>query len=151
MGEQEQLGMFDVEVKPRVVTRRDEYGREVELELRPVPWSEAGMTAGPPMFDGETFVPEFDAARLSGQLAAVYQLMSDGEWRTLAGIGHAVRRVPGCERATEASLSARLRDLRKPRFGAHTVEHRRRGDAEGGFWEYRLVLEEGEANGKQGE
>jgi hypothetical protein len=35
----------------------------------------------------------------------------------------------------EASISARIRDLRKPKFGGHTVERRH---VSKGLWEYRL-------------
>lgn len=82
-------------------------------------------------FDGETYEPDLDQARLGDQLCSVLGLMLDGQWRTLAGISALVH-------APEASVSARLRDLRKPRFGAKTVERRRRGE---GLWEYRLVAE----------
>ena len=125
----DELSLFDVPAAPVEVVRLDEYGRE-----RPA------RTLEGPRFDGATIVAEWDSERLTGQLRAVWQLMGDGQWRTLDGIAHAVRRVPGCERATEASISARLRDLRKPRFGAHTVERRRRGDPVAGCFEYRLVL-----------
>ena len=80
-------------------------------------------------FDGITYDHRLDRARLAGQLLRVFELMRDGEWRTLEEL-----RV-GCGGTTQ-SLSARLRDLRKPRFGAYTVERRRRT---AGIWEYRLV------------
>ncbi len=82
-----------------------------------------------PRFDGETFDVAQDGPRLSRQLAAVKGLMDDGMWRPLWVISV----VTG---ASEASVSARLRDLRKPKFGAHTVERRR---VEDGLWEYRVV------------
>lgn len=82
-------------------------------------------------FDGETIDPDLDNSRLGVQFAAVRALMLDGQWRTLADIS-------ALAHAPEASVSARLRDLRKPRFGAKTVERRRRGE---GLWEYRLVAE----------
>jgi hypothetical protein len=82
-------------------------------------------------FDGETYDPELDKARLGVQVRAVRALMLDGEWRTLAEIA-------GLVHAPEASVSARLRDLRKPRFGAMTVERRRRGEGQRGLWEYRV-------------
>ena len=69
------------------------------------------------VFGGQTAVAARDDARLLGQLAAVRGLMFDGLWRTLAmisaGVGY-----------PEASVSARLRDLRKARFGGYTVERR---------------------------
>jgi hypothetical protein len=61
--------------------------------------------------------------------------MSDGAWRTLEEIRS---RVGG----SEAAISARLRDLRKDKFGGHIVESRRRGDGSRGLWEYRLVLDD---------
>ena len=81
------------------------------------------------MMDGDTFDAALDGSRLNTQLARVTELMRDGTWRTLAEI----QRVVG---GSEASVSARLRDLRKPRFGAWTVGRRR--VAALGLWEYRL-------------
>ena len=71
-----------------------------------------------PLFDGETFSPVLDGPRLTSQLESVKALMADEQWRTLAEIARAVR-------GTEASVSARLRDLRKPRFGRHQVLRQR--------------------------
>lgn len=82
-----------------------------------------------PQFDGITYEPEHDETRLATQLARVTRLMADGQFRTLAQIARAVG-------GSEASVSARLRDLRKPRFGAFQVERRR---VEGGLFEYRVV------------
>lgn len=84
-------------------------------------------------FDGETYDPEIDHSRLASQLAEVKKLMSDGEWRTLDDIAFIVP-------ASIASISARLRDLRKERFGSHTVDRRR--TPEPGVFEYRLIVNE---------
>lgn len=81
-----------------------------------------------PDFDGATYERERDLARLTGQLRRVADVLSDGLWHTLAGIAK-VTLDP------EASISARIRDLRKGKFGGWTVEHRNVG---GGLWEYRL-------------
>lgn len=86
------------------------------------------------LFDGDTFSQEHDGARLATLLEAVKDLMSDGQWRTLAEIQGTLGR------GTEASISARLRDLRKPKFGAHETERQRRGDPGDGLWEYRVLL-----------
>jgi hypothetical protein len=51
-------------------------------------------------------------------LESVRKLMLDGQWRTLGDI------MLGVGGASEASISARLRDLRKPKFGALPVERR---------------------------
>ena len=85
-------------------------------------------------FDGPTFVAEFDAERLGKQLRRVYDCMIDGKWRTLREIADA----PNCS-DSEAAISARLRDLRKIRFGAFTVDRRRRGDPGSGLFEYRVT------------
>jgi hypothetical protein len=73
-----------------------------------------------------------DAKRLADQHARVLSVMVDGQWRTLAEIAKAAQ-------APEASVSARLRDFRKPEFGGHEVQRRRRG-GRGGTFEYRLVI-----------
>lgn len=91
-----------------------------------------------PLFDGRTFSAVHDSARLTGQLLAVYELMRDGRWRTLREMSLSVK-------GSEAALSARLRDLRKPRFGSHAVERRRRGAPSDGLWEYRLSSRAGGA------
>ncbi len=84
-----------------------------------------------PKFDGET-VEKQDEPRLRRQLGSVQQLMSDGRWRGLAEIASHV----GC---SEASASARLRDLRKEKFGGYVVERQRLRDGSGLFF-YRLVM-----------
>ena len=80
-------------------------------------------------FDGATYDHLRDAARLNTQMGRVWDLMRDGEWRTLSQIAQAVS-------GSEAAVSARLRDLRKPRFGGCHVhsEYVRRG-----LWRYRLL------------
>lgn len=80
--------------------------------------------------DGETYDAGFDYERLNAQMRAVFDVMQDGKWRTLAEIAWATK-------APEASISARLRDFRKPRFGGLTVERKRQG----GTFTYRLIWE----------
>jgi hypothetical protein len=84
-----------------------------------------------PHFDGETYSPEDDHARLGAQSQAVFTLMEDGRWRTLADISLATG-------FPEASISARLRDFRKEKFGSHTVQRQRTSEG-AGTWEYRLT------------
>lgn len=81
-------------------------------------------------FDGETYEPKFDQARLSGQLGKVEDLMLRGGWWSL-------RELHNLAGGSEAGISARLRDLRKPRFGGYQVDRRR---VEGGLFEYRISL-----------
>lgn len=81
-------------------------------------------------FSGDTFSAPRDGMRLNAQLIAVKQLMADSCWRTLQDIA-------GYVHASEASVSARLRDLRKEKFGTHTVNRRH---VQPGLFEYQLIL-----------
>lgn len=87
-------------------------------------------TSDAPHFDGTTYDPHLDHVRLTGQCARVYSIIRDGRWRTLSELAD-------LSRAPEASVSARLRDLRKKRFGAHVIGRRRRGPPGAGIFEYR--------------
>src|SRR5215207_6646304 len=91
------------------------------------------VAADAPAFDGATYDPEADHDRLGAQALRVWALVADGRWRTLAEI------EVGCG-DPQASISARLRDFRKPRFGAHVIERRRRGDGHRGVFEYRVCV-----------
>lgn len=86
-------------------------------------------------FSGPAYDPAHDRARLTGQIQRVFQVLFVsrifGDWLTLAEI----RERTG---DPEASISAQLRHLRKPRFGGHTIDKRRRGDPAAGLWEYRM-------------
>lgn len=83
-------------------------------------------------FDGATYVPEQDQARLSTQLLTVRRVMfrhlneylTPDQLEALTGYRW-------------ASISARLRDLRKSKFGGFDIERQSRGK---GQWAYRLVL-----------
>jgi hypothetical protein len=102
----------------------------------PKPWQRPGMgeiienIPTEYRFDGQTYDPDEDAVRLTGQLLAVYDLMKDGLWRPLRLIAHEVG-------GSEAAVSARLRDCRKPKYGGHTVRRKREG---GGLFLYRLEV-----------
>lgn len=86
-----------------------------------------------PRFDGAVYESKFDLERLTGQLQRVFNLMRDGKWRTLEEISKATG-------DPQASVSAQLRHLRKPRFGAHEVNKRARGERSRGLFEYQLVV-----------
>lgn len=86
-----------------------------------------------PLFDGAAFDRRFDQDRLAGQIRRVFDAMRDGRYRTL----------PEIEAITgdgQASVSAQLRNLRKERFGGHTVDKRSRGDRSRGLFEYQLRI-----------
>lgn len=87
-------------------------------------------------FDGATYDPAKDKKRLRRQLGKVFEAMRDGQWKTLP-------RLAGIVCRSEASISARIRDLRKPKFGSYVVERRRLGRAESGLFEYRLLSADG--------
>lgn len=80
-------------------------------------------------FDGETFDEVLDGKRLASQLERIKKLMSDRRWRSLSSIA----RIIG---GSEAGVSARLRDLRKPRFGSYIVQRQRVGET--GLFVYRV-------------
>lgn len=82
-------------------------------------------------FDGKTYDPQKDKKRLKSQLQCVFDLMSDGQPRTL-------QRISRSTGFPEASISARIRDFRKKKFGSHTVESYR----EGNKWLYKLIVNE---------
>ena len=90
------------------------------------------MVQEPLRFNGPEYQPERDNPRLGAQLERIFNLMRDGEWRTL-------REIAAVTGDPESSVSAQLRHLRKPRFGEHMVERRKRGPG-GGLFEYRVVV-----------
>ena len=89
-------------------------------------------------FDGATYDRKSDCARLTGQMLRVWQVMQDGKWRTLSAIEHETAKLRAdFNLDSQAAISARLRDFRKIKFGAHAVERER---VEGGLFRYRLLI-----------
>jgi len=86
--------------------------------------------AARPRFDGSDYKPARDDRRLTGQLLRIWECMKSGAWYTLSGIAEATG-------DPEASISAQLRHLRKPRFGSHQIEKNYLGE---GLYEYRLIV-----------
>lgn len=84
-------------------------------------------------FDGITYSPAADSQRLTRQLDIVRDTLLDHQWHTLADL--AVR-----SGGSETSASARIRDLRKARFGGYLVERQR---VRSGLWEYRIPVASG--------
>ena len=83
-----------------------------------------------PHFSGADYNRHQDRERLTGQIKRIYELMKDGQWRTLGQIAEYTE-------DPEASISAQLRNLRKPRFGGYIVEKMNLGN---GLFGYRLVV-----------
>lgn len=81
-------------------------------------------------FGGSTYDPELDQYRLGTQLQDVWAYIQDEEW-------HDPEEMEKALGHRWASISARLRDFRKSKFGGHDIERERIAD--GGSWRYRLV------------
>ncbi len=87
------------------------------------------LPASPLHFDGQTYEAKRDHARLFEQLERVRGAMAGAGPLTIAEI--AARTGD-----PESSVGARTRDLRKARFGGHTVERTYAGN---GLFRYQLV------------
>ena len=88
-------------------------------------------------FDGATFDPVLDAPRMTSQFVRVLAVMKDGNWHTLSEIAERIS-YPPYPKASEAGVSARIRDCRKSRFGGYTIDRRRIGES--GLYEYRMCF-----------
>ena len=80
-------------------------------------------------FDGETYRPDFDYSRLGRQLSLVWDYMEDSRW-------HYPEELEDALDERWASISARVRDFRKQKWGEHLVITQRR---KGGLFRYMLV------------
>jgi len=79
--------------------------------------------------DGSTYNHDEDYDRLNRQMKDVFRAVADGAWHT----------PPELEDKTGhswASISARLRDLRKDKYGGYIVE---REYLAKGLWMYRIA------------
>ena len=90
-----------------------------------------------PKIGGATYVPSLDRDRLGEQFLRVWDCMSDGLWRSL-------REISNITGDPEASVSARLRDVRKE-WGEDAMQSRRVPGIDGrrGHWQYRLNIQQG--------
>jgi len=80
---------------------------------------------------GPAYNESIDGPRIARQMDIIRDYMLDSGWRTLAEIEEATR-------YPQASISAQIRHLRKPRFGGHIVNKQRRGNS--GLWEYMVFV-----------
>lgn len=88
--------------------------------------------ASEPRFEGRTYDPALDSDRLSTLLRRVYwALRTTDRWLTIRELCEAVG-------GSETGVSAKLRDLRKAKWGGHVIGSRRR-TGQPGCWEYRLM------------
>ena len=90
-----------------------------------------------PRYDGRTYSELLDGERLATAHHRIFDLMRDGEKRSLPEIAAAGQ-------CSEAAASARMRDFRKERFrwfyGVDGMESER---ADGGLWMYWLIVKQG--------
>lgn len=86
-------------------------------------------------FQGSDCDPQHDEKRLIKQVDVIRDVMLSASecdtWLTLGEI-HKITHYG------EASISAQLRNLRKPDFGGFILEKRSRGERAHGLWEYQL-------------
>lgn len=82
-------------------------------------------------FNGADYNSEEDYNRLTGQMQRVFAVMIDRQWRDLQTIAEKCG-------DPETSVSAQMRNLRKDRFGGHTVLKKRVGKPGSGHYEYQL-------------
>jgi len=80
-------------------------------------------------FDGKTYDAARDQKRLSTNLHRVKLELLDGKWHTIPQLARVTN-------GSEAGVSARLRDLRKDKFGGYVID---RAYVSQGLWEYRLA------------
>lgn len=98
-------------------------------------------TKDPPEFDDQTFEAKLDSPRLTLQLDRVreYMLSIFPNWKSLPEIKKQLEKLYENTHFPEQSISARLRDLRKKKFGGYVVDKKRRMTEElrnDGTWEY---------------
>lgn len=86
-----------------------------------------------PTFHGSDYEPKHDKARLTSQIKVIFDLMKDAKFRTLGEISE----LTGYG---ESSISAQLRNLRKPQNGGHTVNKMVIGSREIGLYSYQLII-----------
>ena len=84
------------------------------------------------IFDGSDYVHNRDSTRLGTQLEQIRDFMEGRSHLTLQEISDATGHP-------HASVSAQLRNLRKPRFGGRTVEKKHISN---GLYGYKLLPED---------
>ena len=80
-------------------------------------------------FDGKSYDAGQDGQRLQTLQDRVYAILVRGGWWTLPELSNATG-------GSQTGVAARVRDLRKPRWGGHQIERQR---VAGGLWQYRMV------------
>lgn len=76
-----------------------------------------------------------DPKKAAKSVHPVFKIMCSGRWLTLSEIGICLNLMN--HHLPEQSISARVRDLRKPKYGGHTIT--RRATKTEGVFEYQLT------------
>jgi hypothetical protein len=93
------------------------------------------------IFGGAGYDPQFDRTRLTLQVERIRIFMFRVEWRTLREIKAALEDIYAPAVFPESSISAQLRNLKKPPYFYRLLKRRRAGvhGPGAGIWEYRLL------------
>lgn len=86
--------------------------------------------------DPNTSIAEIQ--HLSRAIDLVHQVMESNDWLTLFEVQAKVQALPTGRFFSETCISARIRDLRKDKHGAHTVDRRKRAGTRN-LYEYKLI------------
>lgn len=89
------------------------------------------LKRNPPEFKGAHIDTAKDSKPLTEQMLRVYNVMKDGKART-------VKAIAAITEDSETSVSAQLRNMRKPEYGSMDVRLIPQGNR---LYEYRLILE----------
>lgn len=92
-------------------------------------------------FAGSVYQPRHDRARLAVQIERIRGYMVGGQWRTLREIKASLETLYAPSVFPESSISAQLRNLKKPPYSLQLLKRRRVGvhGPGAGIWEYRLL------------
>lgn len=86
---------------------------------------------------GPAYSEQYDKVRIGKQMEAIRDTMlRSQQWFTLGEIDRLLQQSG--HMFPQTSISANLRNLRKPQFGSYILEKRPRGNRYQGLWEYRL-------------
>jgi hypothetical protein len=121
-------------VQPLLFSEKNAAAPAIRSSARP------RRTAGR-IFGGAAYVPSLDRTRLSLQVERLRGYILGVEWRTLREIKAALEDVYAPALFPESSISAQLRNLKKPPYFYRLMKRRRVGvhGPGAGIWEYKLL------------
>lgn len=89
------------------------------------------MSTKTPRFDGRTYDHKRDHTRLRTALEAVHDCLRDGQRWTVYELRDGVRLRTG---KNHEAITARIRDLRKLKFGGHDIRKTHTGHGVYAYW-----------------